>query len=217
VNHDSRPDIILTPSEPAGSITAYRVSWLEAPAWPASADWVEHVIDPAVQTVLHSLQVVDVDHDGDLDVITAEMHQSSDPDVVSVYLNAGGMGGGLAWTRVVVGTGGSHGIRAADMDGDGYVDFFGANWTGTRVVDLWLNRGRLVREDFNRDGHIDSLDWSALVRCATGPSVPYDVLEPPPGCGMDVDPFGLLAGDLDRDGDIDSVDFGVLQRDLGSR
>ena len=54
------------------------------------------MIDPATERVLHSLQVGDIDGDGDPDVVTAEMHQGDDPDEVRVYENAGQ---GLSWTQ----------------------------------------------------------------------------------------------------------------------
>lgn len=140
VNGDARVDFLASPSELAGD--RFRISWFEAPTDPASGDWVEHVIDPDVETVYHFIGAADFDLDGDLDVATAEMHQSADPDLVKLYLNHGD---GAEWTAQILSRNGSHSMRIADVDADGDPDLFGANWRG-REVKLWMNltaeRGR---------------------------------------------------------------------------
>ncbi|MGH7264798.1 MAG: FG-GAP repeat domain-containing protein [Candidatus Rokuibacteriota bacterium] len=134
VNGDGRNDVVLAPSESSDG----RFVWYEA-ADPVAGPWTEHEIDPSV-SYFHTFKAADVDGDGDLDVVTAEMHQSSDPDEVSVYRNEGG---GLAWTQQVVATTGSHNLRIADIDADGDVDIVGVNWLETAAdgaaVTLWRN------------------------------------------------------------------------------
>lgn len=134
INNDNLSDVILMPSEAAGG--TYRVSWFEAGADPTAGNWTEHVIDPLVETILHGFGIADMNNDGDLDVVAAEMHQGSDPDEVRVYEN---LGSGLNWTKQVVATTGSHNIRVVDIGNDGDFDIFGANWRGTGNVDLWEN------------------------------------------------------------------------------
>lgn len=99
--------------------------------------------------------VADFDGDGDFDVVTAEMHQGSDPDEVRVYINKDGMG--LTWTKQVIATAGSHNARVVDIGNDGDFDIFGANWSATKKVDLWENmtsRRRGSRNSKNRrSGH----------------------------------------------------------------
>jgi hypothetical protein len=51
-----------------------------------------------------------------------------------------------------------------------------------------------------------------LQACATGPSVPYDPLNLPPGCALTPDGTGRIAADFDNDRDVDQVDFGLFQR-----
>lgn len=211
LNLDGKLDVLLTPSESAGQ--TYRISWFEGPADPYST-WTEHVIEPAVEAVMHSLQLRDFDRDGDLDLLTAEMHQSANPDRVRLYYNDGVMNGAIIWADDVISNQGAHNVQAADFDGDGYDDFFGPNWSETQVVDLWLSELRLNAFDFNDDDEIDELDVAILLACGTGPSVPYDVSDLPAGCTVTPDASGHIPPDLDRDGDVDSIDFARLQRDL---
>lgn len=147
INGDGRPDIVLTPTEQAGEY--YRTSWFEAPADPKSNGWIEHVIENNVECVTHSLEVADMDNDGDLDVVTAEMHQSADPDEVRVYLNEDG--DGVTWTKEVVATKGSHYAHLVDVEPDGDYDIFGSNHSDTTVIDLWVNQAcSLTLDDWER-------------------------------------------------------------------
>lgn len=155
LNGDGRSDIVLSPAEYKGG--SYRLAWYEAPPDPKKEGWAEHVIDGAVETVIHALGVADMNKDGRLDVAAAEMHQGSDPDEVSVYLNAGK---GHKWTRRVVGTKGSHNLVLGDIDNDGDVDIVGANHGGGhQPVELWKNLGRPSREPSLPRTSVGSSDW----------------------------------------------------------
>ena len=98
------------------------------------SDWTEHTIEDGIEAVTHSLQVADMDGDGDADVMTAEMHQSVDPDEVRVYLNEDGVGN--EWSKIVVDTSGSHYADLIDVEPDGDYDIFGADHDGTNQIDL---------------------------------------------------------------------------------
>jgi hypothetical protein len=138
LNGDGRPDVLLAPAEEHG-----RLSWYQAPADVVQDKWIEHVIDGDVDYI-HTFKVGDVNRDGKLDVVTAEMHASGyHPDKpsrrrVSVYYNTGD---GLDWKMQVVATTGSHNLRIADIDGDGDLDIIGVNWIAPdNPVELWRNR-----------------------------------------------------------------------------
>jgi hypothetical protein len=159
IDGNGNPDVVLAPSESSG-----RMSWYEA-ADPVGGPWTEHSIDPSV-SYMHTFKAGDMDGDGDLDLVTAEMHQSSDPDEVSVYRNDGGA---LTWTQVVVATTGSHNLRIGDIGSDGDLDIFGANWNdsapNSAVVEMWENRlhgGILALDRWQRHILETSLPWQAL-------------------------------------------------------
>jgi hypothetical protein len=136
---DGRLDVVVTPAESAGG--SNRILWFEAPVDPKHGDWIDHTIASSVSTTHHSLAVVDWDRDGDLDIVTARMHQSSDP-VVEVFVN---QGQALQWAVEVVDDRSSHNVQAADLDGDGDTDLVGADWNSEDSPDgaplrLWRSR-----------------------------------------------------------------------------
>ncbi|MBW2256991.1 MAG: VCBS repeat-containing protein [Deltaproteobacteria bacterium] len=152
-------DVVLAPSESSG-----RMSWYEA-ADPVNGPWTEHSIDATV-SYMHTFKAGDMDGDGDLDLVTAEMHQSSDPDEVSVYRNDGGA---LAWTQVVIATSGSHNLRIGDIGSDGDLDVYGANWNdsapNSAVIEMWDNQlqgGILALDQWQRHIVETSLPWQAV-------------------------------------------------------
>lgn len=155
-NGDGRRDIALSPSELEGD--EYRISWFEAPV-DRTQIWPERVVAPAVESVLHALVAADFDLDGDVDLAAAEMYQGDDPDEIAIWSNGGT---GTSWTKVPIGAGGSHSIRAADIDDDGDVDLFGANWSGgSEAPRVWLNtgpNGALFADSFEA---ASTIAWSA--------------------------------------------------------
>ncbi|MCP5112831.1 MAG: VCBS repeat-containing protein, partial [bacterium] len=100
--------------------------------------WAEHVVEEPVETVHHFIGVADFEGDGADDIATAAMEQGADPDEVTIFLNAGG---GESWKKLVLSETASHSMRIADIDGDGDMDLYGANWRG-RSVEWWDNRLR---------------------------------------------------------------------------
>jgi hypothetical protein len=95
-----------------------------------------------VECVVHSLALGDFNNNGALDVAYAEMHQGEDPDEVVVMFN---FQGGTRWEKRVIDTEGSHGIVAADLNGDGALDLVGANHDGVHPVVIWENQ---INADF---------------------------------------------------------------------
>lgn len=131
LNGDKRLDIVLTRSE-----GEYRLSWFEAPDDPRKPGWEEHAMDPSVDFA-HGVGIADMDGDGDLDVVTAEMHQSKRRRVL-VYINEDK---GRQWATKVLATTGSHNLRVVDIGNDGRTDIVGANWSGPyQPIEMWLNR-----------------------------------------------------------------------------
>jgi hypothetical protein len=159
INGDGRVDIVLAPSEPAGY--TYRLSWFEAPANPTSGDWAEHFVEDSVETVLHFAGAADFDKDGTVDIAVAKMQQGTDPDDITVYLNA--TGDGSTWDPKVLANTGSHSMRILDVDNDGDMDLYGANWQGDQV-ELWVNE-----TDARNPGTADLDSWTRHVVDADKP------------------------------------------------
>jgi hypothetical protein len=137
MNKNGRLDVILARSEGPH----HRLSWFEAPVDPVTGSWTEHIIDDSIDFA-HSLRVCDVNNDGNLDVVVAEMHQSGEMDHpsrkrVMIFVNEGNA---VKWNRQVIATSGSHGICVGDTNGSGNIDIIGANWGGKyQVVEMWKN------------------------------------------------------------------------------
>jgi len=131
INGDGRMDIIMSPSELKGNY--YRISWFEAPVNRMEI-WNENVIVPEIETVVHFIRTADFNDDGNTDIAYAEMTQGVDPDEVVILYNLGAN----SWEKSVISNGGSHSMRIADIDDDGDLDLFGANWNDNKVK-IWLN------------------------------------------------------------------------------
>ncbi|WP_181705381.1 FG-GAP repeat domain-containing protein [Chthonobacter rhizosphaerae] len=131
VDGDGRAEVIFASSENTADVDRWTVGD-EGPAGP----WVKHTVMAGLERG-HTLQAGDMDLDGDTDLVVAQMHTAATPRIL-VLLNADGRAG--RWLVQVVGAEGLHNGVVADMDEDGDLDIFGANWTGHPPVRLWINR-----------------------------------------------------------------------------
>ena len=163
INADGFLDILYAASESADG----KLAWYEAPnpSDPTVGPWIEHVIDGAVSYV-HTFKTADMDLDGRLDVVTAEMHQSSDPDEVSVYLKKDI--DGASWEQVIIADTGSHNIRVGDIGNDGDIDIMGANWNSSAPngapIEIWENQTAftLSLDNWTRHQIDGALPWRAV-------------------------------------------------------
>ncbi|MBI5692319.1 MAG: VCBS repeat-containing protein [Verrucomicrobia bacterium] len=168
LNRDGRPDIVLAPAESAG-----RLSWFAAPADPKASSWHEHVICPEVDYV-HTFKVVDMNHDGAPDIVFGEMHQAARKRV-GIFIN---QGDSESWQFQLLGQGGTHNLRVADLGNDGDLDLIGANWSvwvpplpgkrrvfdGANPLEIWENlSGRIAVAASPRAGRRIALDrWTHI-------------------------------------------------------
>ncbi|HAK93507.1 MAG TPA: hypothetical protein DCM87_00465 [Planctomycetes bacterium] len=136
----AHPQIVISPGDAAGPVRMYECAG--DPENPA--DWKGRDLLDRRVIHGHSLQLADIDADGNLDIFVAEMAQWSGkldhPDATAWILYGDGAGG-FARTVLVKGHG-WHEARVADLDGDGDMDILNKPYTWqTPRIDVWRNGG----------------------------------------------------------------------------
>jgi hypothetical protein len=107
------------------------VAWYEPPA-SVGEPWITHPVATVIGPM--SLDVGDLDGDGDLDVVVGE-HNLVDPASAKLYALENVDSHGLRWVSHVVGIGDEHhdGAVLADIDDDGDLDVLSIGWSHNRV------------------------------------------------------------------------------------
>ena len=132
LNGDGRVDIVVT-EENSGAAADALACWWEQPAAGATkADWPRHTI--ATQSTMNSLDVADMDRDGDIDLVLAE-HRGAKR--IAVWENDGL--GAFRERRVGQGRESHLGGRLADLDGDGDLDLVSIAYDDFTGLHLWRN------------------------------------------------------------------------------
>ncbi len=158
----------------AGPDTQNEVAWWDNTVGDGSS-WVKRSIDAALPNASFAL-AVDLDFDGDMDVVATALGGGSlgGPSQVIFYENTDGIG--TAWNTITVTNTlltGADAAAVADIDADGDLDIFGGGmntddfywfentagngsaWTA-HVIDLSFNGTRSTEAvDFDKDGDID--------------------------------------------------------------
>jgi len=107
--------------------------WYEGAADVIRGRWEKHGY--ACWTPDAVVKLADMNKDGELDVVAAEMHQSPRKRVM-IYLN---MGEAVKWECQVIANTGSHNICVADIGNTGYLNIVGANWSGEyQPIEMWM-------------------------------------------------------------------------------
>ena len=175
---------------------------------------------PAVGSYPTGVALVDVDGDGDQDLLTANQLSNS----VSVRLNngSGSFGGG---SDPGVGIGPAS-VAVGDVDDDGDLDFVAANTVGG-TVSVRLNNGsgvfsggsdtavgadtgRVALGDVDGDGDLDfvvtnrTTSGTVSVRLNNGTGA-FTAPATNPSSAVGRDPSGVALADVDGDGDLDCV------------
>ena len=137
------PEVVFVNGDGVG-----RLKWFER----VGGEWAGHDVLGEDVTHGHSLQLVDVDLDGHLDIFCAEMAKWTDSAKIPDHPNARmwifyGDGRGN-FTKMLMATGiDNHESRIADLDGDGDPDIVTKPYNNdTPRLDIWLNRGTGPRE-----------------------------------------------------------------------
>ncbi len=135
LNHDGRKDVVMMGDK---NTALNGLLWFEIPADPR-APWIRHDIGPAVHGAIAPAGILDIDGDGDLDVLRAD----------TWFENLDGKG--LTWLphqNIPFGRIGPYGMcvrtAVADLDGDGRLDIVmgDADIVDSRVVILHNGDGR---------------------------------------------------------------------------
>ena len=136
INGDSRPDVVV--SEETRKTDAH-LFWFEQPKSAKSEDWKRHLV--VKQFTMNSMDVADMDKDGDTDIIINE-HRGAKR--VQIWENDGK--GNFTAHLVGQGKEGHLGARVADMDNDGDLDIVSIAWDNYKLLHLWRNDNRKGRK-----------------------------------------------------------------------
>lgn len=174
-NRDGRPDLLGT------SRTGNQIVWYANPDRPATEAWHKTVMDDVTLAPAHG-HPVDMDQDGDLDVVMAfgiaagVGNESAASHQVAWYENVGQPGLGTTWKKHAIGAHFPQGFEAVagDLDGDGDQDVVATGWgpegriawfenTGDAqstwrqhpLKDAWPNAVTLILADLDADGRLD--------------------------------------------------------------
>ncbi|MBI3464347.1 MAG: VCBS repeat-containing protein [Planctomycetes bacterium] len=128
INRDGRLDVVV--GEKNISLPG-KVFWYEQPE-SATSRWIEHVIAEVVGPL--SLDVADMDGDGDLDVVVGE-HNLKQPATAKLFVFEN-QDGGKTWLPHHIHTGDEHhdGTIAVDIDLDGDLDIISIGWGHNQVL-----------------------------------------------------------------------------------
>jgi hypothetical protein len=133
-NADGKPDLLGTARD------ANLVVWYENPGDPRSQPWKRHDIDASSPEPCHGMPV-DLDADGDLDVVMALgmiLAEGENTRQIVWYENEGTPGKGTAWKKHLIAGDFNFAFEAiaVDLNADGKLDVAATSWAtpGGRVV-----------------------------------------------------------------------------------
>lgn len=131
INMDGKRDVILCHSEKE----KWPVVWYES-IEPKAGNWEKHYITDTFN-YCETLQVVDIDNDGDADVVAGEMKRTSKHGDLAVFLNSNN---GSEWEkRTIKEKSGIYNGVLGDIGNDGDSDIIGCRDYNKPPLELWKN------------------------------------------------------------------------------
>jgi hypothetical protein len=130
INGDGRLDAVVSEETPLKGASVY---WFGQPRDPRVGKWTRHTL--VTQYTTNSMDVADMDADGDPDIITGE-HRGTKK--LAIWEN---VDDGARFVEHVVSSGLENhlGARVFDLDGDGDLDIIGIAWDDYRYLHVWRN------------------------------------------------------------------------------
>jgi FG-GAP-like repeat len=119
LNRDGRAEVFIAHSE--ANCDGYPIAWYESKK-PKKGGWTEHIVAKDYRHC-HTLQVFDMDNDGDYDVVAGEIPEHPTQKRARVFLNKGN---NLDWEEQVLSDEGIYNGLVGDLEGDGDFDVFSA-------------------------------------------------------------------------------------------
>jgi mRNA-degrading endonuclease HigB of HigAB toxin-antitoxin module len=131
INTDARLDAVV-------GYESNKLAWYEQGST-ATLLWAEHIIATDIVRPM-SVDVADMDKDGDIDIIVGE-HNLKTPSEARLYILENKDGKGNNWLKHLIHTGDEHhdGARIVDIDDDGDYDIISIGWSHKRVL-LYENK-----------------------------------------------------------------------------
>ncbi|MCX8036912.1 MAG: VCBS repeat-containing protein [Candidatus Sumerlaeia bacterium] len=125
-----RPEIVVNSGDGVGPLNLYQ--------W-TGKQWEKKTLIEQVDHG-HSLQVGDINGDGNLDIYAGEMHTPGAGDKCRHWVLYGDGKGNFVTQLLSTGIG-SHESKIGDLDGDGDLDILQKDFQKDQRVDVWLNEG----------------------------------------------------------------------------
>ena len=147
-----RPEVVFDSGDGTGPLRLYE--WDDA-------SWIGSDLLPVPSRFGHSLNIGDIDNDGHLDILSAEMILGGVSDA-KMRLFLGDGTGNFELVEFATGIA-NHESKLADLDADGDLDILGKPFRdGVPGINIWLNEGRNPFAFWRRQVADDSVPWRTI-------------------------------------------------------